>query len=82
MIATLRESKAKLSELVERAAGGEEVLITVRGRPKVRLIGLAVPDTVATMEGWARELEASQVGQAASPTQVPSVLDELREERW
>jgi antitoxin (DNA-binding transcriptional repressor) of toxin-antitoxin stability system len=29
MIATLRETKAKLSEMVKRAAGGEDVLITV-----------------------------------------------------
>ena len=31
MVSTLRESKAKLSELVERASRGEDVLITVRG---------------------------------------------------
>ena len=36
MIATLRESKAHLSALVERAAQGEEVVITVRGKPKAR----------------------------------------------
>ena len=38
MIATVRESKARLSELVERAASGEEVLITVNERPKARLV--------------------------------------------
>lgn len=37
MNVTLRETKAKLSEYVERASGGEEVIITVRGRPKARL---------------------------------------------
>ena len=37
MIKTLRESKAKLSELVEQASRGEDVLITVRGKVKARL---------------------------------------------
>lgn len=37
MIKSLRESKAHLSELVERAARGEEIIISVRGKPKARL---------------------------------------------
>ncbi len=37
MVRTLRESKARLSELVERASQGEDVLITVRGKVKARL---------------------------------------------
>ncbi len=34
---TLAEAKARLSELTERAAAGEEVVITKRGRPVGRL---------------------------------------------
>lgn len=41
MIATVRAAKARLSELLERAAAGEEIVITSDGRPKARLIGLA-----------------------------------------
>ena len=37
MVVTLKESKARLSELVSRAEGGEEIVITVRGKPKARL---------------------------------------------
>jgi prevent-host-death family protein len=40
MIATLRETKAKLSEMVKRAAGGEDVLITVHGKKVAKLVGL------------------------------------------
>ena len=40
MIATVRTAKARLSELLERAAAGEEVIITCDGRPKAKLIGL------------------------------------------
>jgi antitoxin (DNA-binding transcriptional repressor) of toxin-antitoxin stability system len=34
---TLAEAKARLSELTERAAAGEELVITKRGRPVGRL---------------------------------------------
>ncbi len=76
MIATLRESKAKLSKLVERAAGGEEVLITVRGKPRARLAGIARSD----MAAWAEELRAVQGGQTIAADSC-EVLDAIREER-
>ena len=37
----LYEAKARLSELVERAAGGAEVVIAKAGVPKARLVPLA-----------------------------------------
>ena len=37
----LYEAKTKLSELVERAAGGEEIVIAKAGKPKARLVPLA-----------------------------------------
>lgn len=40
MIATLRETKAKLSRMVKLAANGEEVLITVHGKQMAKLVGL------------------------------------------
>lgn len=40
MIATLKESKARLSELVAKAAKGEDVIITVHGKPKARLAAI------------------------------------------
>jgi prevent-host-death family protein len=36
------EAKQKLSELVERAAQGEEIVITCRGKERARLVGAAV----------------------------------------
>lgn len=35
---TLAEAKSKLSRLIEMVKAGEEVTITVRGRPAVRLV--------------------------------------------
>lgn len=34
------EAKARLSELVERAARGEEIVIARHGKPKARLVAL------------------------------------------
>lgn len=40
MIANVRSAKARLSELLDRAAAGEEIVITAAGRPKAKLVGL------------------------------------------
>ncbi len=39
MTVGLFEAKQKLSELVERAAQGEEIVITCRGKERARLVG-------------------------------------------
>ena len=36
----LADAKARLSELVERAASGEEITIALRGKPRARLVPL------------------------------------------
>lgn len=77
MIASLRESKANLSKLVERASAGEEVLITVRGRPKARLVATAKSD----MAGWAKEL-ATHLRKQPVRSGSSNALDEVREDRW
>jgi prevent-host-death family protein len=42
MIASVRELKSKLSRYLKRAAEGEEVTVTLRGRPIARVVS-AVP---------------------------------------
>lgn len=82
MIATLRESKAKLSALVALAEAGEEVIITVRGKPKARLS--PIPDqSIADMSGWTRELRLLQrkCGAAKRIVGARAILNDLREER-
>jgi len=81
MIASLRESKTRLSELVNLASSGEEILITVHGQPKARILSVSEPrfDTA----DWLRELSTlrSSLGQP-STSQKASALDEVREDRW
>lgn len=37
------EAKAQLSELIDRAAGGEEIILAKHGRPRARLVPLETP---------------------------------------
>lgn len=50
----LYEAKTKLSQLVERAAAGEEIIIAKAGRPLARLVPLArraTPRKFGLLEG-------------------------------
>ena len=40
---TLTDAKARLSELVERAAAGDPVQITRRGKPVARIVAVETP---------------------------------------
>jgi prevent-host-death family protein len=60
MVTTLRESKAKLSELVERASRGEDVLITVRGTVKARLTKVEASPAGFDGRAWVGELRTLQ----------------------
>ena len=48
----LYEAKTRLSELVERAARGEEVVIAKAGQPKARLVPLARPKQPRKPGAW------------------------------
>ena len=54
MAVGIRELKAKLSEYVSRAANGEQIVVTDRGRPVARLVGLEGTSMIdrGIEEGW------------------------------
>ncbi len=83
MVTTLRESKARLSELVNLASRGEDVLITVRGKVKARLTRATAPGSSRNGRAWARELRALQRKYRArrSRISVDQILSESRQER-
>jgi prevent-host-death family protein len=56
MIATLRETKAKLSQIVKLAASGEEIFITVHGKQVAKLVGLPEPAKKLDKKKWLAEL--------------------------
>jgi prevent-host-death family protein len=84
MITNLREAKSNLSQLVQLAADGEEIVITVRGRPTARLTSVVPRETQChERKAWADELlgaaEVARVGPRKATSQ--KFWDELREER-
>ena len=84
MITTLREGKAKLSALVELASRGEEVIITVRGKPKARLCPVATPPVHARRgrEAWIQGLREARAGYSVGVRDSgASILDETRRDR-
>lgn len=48
----LYEAKTRLSELVERAAAGEEIVIAKAGSPRARLVPLKRTGTGRRPGGW------------------------------
>ena len=49
---SLYDAKTHLPELVERAAGGEEIVITKAGKPKARLVPLRAPSVPRRPGAW------------------------------
>lgn len=84
MIKTLRESKAKLSELVELAHQGQEVLITVRGKVKARLVQAGESNQTPERADWVARLRQAHAQQAVGPSQpsTDAILDADREDRF
>lgn len=46
------EAKTHLSDLVERAAGGEDIIIAKAGSPRVRLVAIHAPRQRRSPGGW------------------------------
>jgi prevent-host-death family protein len=54
----MHEAKTKLSQLVERAEHGEEIVITRNGKPAVRLAPISTPSSLASVRGaWRGQVE-------------------------
>lgn len=81
MIASVRESKARLSELISKVSAGEEVLITVRGKPTVKLVPVSPHPTQADFQAWAKRRRQKLRTMPENPDTSPEIIDLLREER-
>src|ERR1700685_561891 len=62
------ELRAHLSEWIERARGGDEIVITDRGLPVARLLGLSV---AGTLQRLAAEGVIGRAATAQRPTSSP-----------
>lgn len=50
----MHEAKTKLSQLVERAEAGEDIIITRNGKPVARLAAVAQTNSLAAVHGVLR----------------------------
>lgn len=57
MTATLREAKARLSEMVKLASRGEEVMITVHGKETAKLVPVPKRTRKIDRERWLKGLD-------------------------
>ena len=80
MIVNLRESKARLSELVETASRGEDILITVRGKIRARLTRASEAEA-SDMGRWAEELTAHLKDKPNPGKSIEHWLEMDREDR-
>jgi prevent-host-death family protein len=54
----MHEAKTKLSQLVERAEAGEEIVIARNGKPVARLVPVAQQNSFAAIRGiWRGQVE-------------------------
>ncbi len=64
----VREAKAHFSALVERAAAGEEIVITWHGRPRARLLPLAEDHGILHVDrAW---LDTMRLGNPKTPAEI------------
>ena len=83
MTVGIRELKAKLSEYVSRAANGEEIVVTDRGRPVARLVGLEGASMIerGVEEGWITPACRARLEPAVRFSALRSIADALDEDR-
>lgn len=77
------EAKNRLSELVERAARGEEIVITRRGEQVARLMPPRAPDALGQAHALATRIRRSRMGQVSGqpPGDGASIRDMIDEGR-
>ena len=67
MVTNVRNAKAHLSELLDRAAAGEEIVITSDGKPKARIVAVGAAIKPFRVN---RRLLARRARENATPAEV------------
>lgn len=74
----LYEAKTKLSNLVERAAAGEEIVIAKAGAPKARLVSAQASKGRRKPGGWEGRVRMSKDFDAPLPEALQAAFDGRR----
>ena len=81
MIATIRQAKAKLSELIDSAERGEEVIITAHGKPRARIVPIPQQKQRGfDMEKLRRLAKQGSTGKKGGPDST-QIISDMREDR-
>ncbi|MFN3546534.1 MAG: type II toxin-antitoxin system Phd/YefM family antitoxin [Mesorhizobium sp.] len=64
MKVSVTDAKAQLTDLVRRAEAGEEVILTRRGHPAVRLVSISVVPTATVRRALMEKVRASGAARA------------------
>ena len=78
----VRELKSKLSYYLSKAADGEDVTVTDRGRPVARIVPISIdPLTRGIDEGWVDPPRRTRLDPFSPFQSDAAVLDLLEEDR-
>ena len=79
----VRELKARLSEYLGRAAHGEDIVVTDRNRPVVRLVAYSAPSELerGIDEGWIEAPRRTRLADVERARAARSTIDVLDEDR-
>jgi prevent-host-death family protein len=78
---SVAEAKTHLSDLIDRAVRGEDVVITRHGRPVVALKPVAPPPRRMT-EAEIEWLKTRRVPRTSAMTDAASLIRRMRDEGW
>jgi prevent-host-death family protein len=71
----LYEAKTALSRLVDRAAGGEEIVIAKAGKPLAKLVPLAHRALPRAPGGWEGRVEIADDFDAPLPDEIQAAFE-------
>lgn len=77
----LYDAKTRLSELVERAAAGEEIIIAKAGTPKARLAPLREAGVARRPGAWKGRVRIARDFDAPLPESVLTAFEDADDER-
>ncbi len=81
LMESIKSAKAHLSALVDRAASGEEVWLTVRGKPRARLCPLPASRPGCSRDHWLHRLQKERISGTRtrqSKAKEQAIWDEIR----
>jgi prevent-host-death family protein len=78
---SIAETKDRLSELIDRAENGEELVITRHGHPVARITGIKPPARIVT-DADLKWLAERRKGRGRPREDAGTLVSRMRDEEW